>query len=573
MIVAGDTAGPLARTRPRPAFWPGLRAAASPLALLGLGIALLMAAPVLAVLWQAIAGAGSSTLGELASTVLPRMALTTVALALVVLAVVLPVGVGAAWLVAAFDFPGRRILSALLVLPLAMPAFVMAFAYTDFFDTSGPFQRALREATGWQVREYWFPDVRSLPFGGLFLGLALYPYVYAMARAAFAERSPSLAEASRTLGLSPLRTWWHAVWPVARPAIVAGCALVLMETLADFGTVSYFAIDTLSAGIYRAWQGYGDKVAAARLACALLAMVGVLVLLERRSRSRMAFHSRSLRPARPRRLSGWRAAAAPALLAVPVLLGFVLPAALLVRAWGAAGAPVDPRLWGWVGNTAMLAALGTALVVPLALAVAYAMRMARSRVVGAAATLASAGYAVPGTVLAVGLLTLLGPLDRAVGGLLLSASAAGVAYAYAVRFFSIGYQGLEAGLRRIPPSIDASARSLGRSPMGVLREIHWPLLRGSLGTAALLVAVDCLKELPATYALRPFDFDTLAVVAYQFASDERLEMAAAPSLLIVLVGLLPVSMLARSLAGQAAHPSRRRDSTAAVVSAGSGPVV
>lgn len=511
-------------------------------------VAALIAAPVLAVLWQAaFGGTQGNTLAELASTVLPRMVGDTIALGAVVLAVVLVLGVGCAWIVAAYEFPGRRLLTTMLLLPLAMPAFVMAFAYTDFLETSGPLQTALRAATGWQVRQYWFPDVRSLPFAGLFLGLALYPYVYALARASFAERSSSLTEAARTLGLGSVACWWRIVWPGARPAVAAGCALVLMETLADFGTVSYFAVDTLSAGVYRAWQGYGDQTAAARLACVLLMMVGALVWVERRQRRRMAFHVRAARPAVPRRLRGLRAAAAAGLLAVPVLLGFVLPAALLLRSMLRSGASLDGRLLQWAWNTAALAAVAAAVILPLGLLIAYAVRLSRLPLVGGAAAVASAGYAVPGMVLAVGLLTLLGPANQALGGILIGTSALGVIYAYGVRFFSIGYQGIEAGLRRVSPSMDATARSLGRAPWQVLRDVHWPLLRGSVLTATLLVFVDCLKELPATYALRPFDFDTLAVVAYQYASDERLEMAAAPALVIVLVGLVPVMLLARGL--------------------------
>ncbi len=504
------------------------------------------AAPIVVLLWIAVSPEGGwETLAHLALTVLPSTLLSSVALSAIVLAVVLLVGVGCGWLVAAYEFPGRRVLAWALVLPLAMPAFVMAYAYTDFLDTSGPLQTWLRSWTGWQVREYWFPDIRSLPGAGLFLGLALYPYVYMLARGAFAERSPSLGEAARSLGLGPRAAWWRVTWPVARPAVAAGCALVLMETLADFGTVTYFGVDTLTAGIYRSWQGMGDRIAAARLSFVLLALVGVLVLVERRQRARMRFYARAVKPAPRVRLTGWGAWRASLLAGVPVLLGFVAPALLLLRAWTAASAPLDERLAGWIGNSLLVAALASALIVPVALVIAYAARLARSRLVSVAVTLACGGYALPGIVIGIGLMVWIGAIDRALGMLFIGGTVAAVIYAYGVRFFSIAYQGLEAALSRISPSMDQSARSLGLGPLEVLREVHWPLLKPSLAASALLVFVDCLKELPATLVLRPFNFDTLAVSAYHFAADERLAEAALPSLLIVAAGLLPVLLLSR----------------------------
>ncbi len=286
------------------------RASASTLATLATIGALMTAAPIVVLFWLAGSPQGGwETLTHLALTVLPSALVNSLLLALIVLAVVLLVGVGCGWLVAAYDFPGRGWLAWALVLPLSMPAFVMAYAYTDFLDTSGPLQSWLRASTGWAVREYWFPDVRSLPGAGLFLGLALYPYVYMLARSAFVERSPSFGEAARSLGLGARAAWWRVIWPVARPAVAAGCALVLMETLADFGTVTYFGVDTLTAGIYRSWQGLGDKIAAARLSIVLLLFVGLLVFVERRQRARMRFYARSMKPAPRIRLSGWRGCA------------------------------------------------------------------------------------------------------------------------------------------------------------------------------------------------------------------------------------------------------------------------
>jgi iron(III) transport system permease protein len=518
--------------------------------------AAMTSAPILVLL--VLAGSpdgGWDTLRHLAATVLPAALASSLLLALIVLAVVLLIGVGTGWLIAAYEFPGRAFLSWALMLPLAMPAFVLAYGYTDFLDVSGPLQTWLREVTGWRIRSYWFPDVRSLPAAGVFLGLALYPYVYMLARNAFAERSASLAEAARSMGLSPGAAWLRVTWPVARPAVAAGCALVLMETLADFGVVSYFGVDTLTSAIYRAWQGLGDRVAAARLAFVLLGLVGVLVWLERRQRARMRFYARAPRPAPRIRLTarrGWLALCAGA---VPVLLGFVVPAILLVRAWLDAGLPFDPRLGAWVRNSLLLAGLATAMILPVALLTAYAMRVAGGRLVAVAVALACAGYALPGVVIGVGLMTWVGLVDRALGVMLLGGSAVAVVYAYGVRFFSIAYQGVEAALARVSPSMDQSARSLGLSPSEVLRAVHWPLLKPSLAGAGLLVFVDCLKELPATLVLRPFDFDTLAVSAYHFAADERLAEAALPSLLIVLAGLVPVLLLSRVSAGD---PRSRR---------------
>ncbi len=521
-------------------------------------MAVVVAAPLIALLWLAFgaapADADGGALAHLFGTVLPRYALTTALLALTVLAVVLLIGVGAGWLVAAYEFPGRGALAWLLVLPLAMPAFVMAYAYTDFLETYGPLQVWWRELTGLQVGQYWFPDIHSWRGAGVFLGLALYPYVYLLARAAFAERNASLAEAARSLGLSPRQVWWRVIWPVARPAVAAGSALAMMETLADFGTVSYFAVDSFTAGIYRAWQGMGDRVGAARLAAILVVVVVALLMIERRQRGRMQFHARQPRPAPRQRLSGWAAWRATLLCVVPIVLGFVLPASLLLRASLGVETGIDARLGQWVFNTALLSACGVAVVLPLAIVTAYAARLSNAWPLRVALSLANTGYAVPGVVLGVGLLILSGAVGRALTPLteslglpmlLAGGSAVAVVYAYAVRFFSVAFQGVDAGLKRISPSMDQSARSLGRRPYEVLRDVHWPLMRRTVGAAGLLVFIDCLKELPATLVLRPFNFDTLAVVTYQFASDERLAQAALPALLIVVVGVVPVVWLSR----------------------------
>jgi len=516
---------------------------------------LFIAAPLLALGVIALGGTDEkATIGHLIQTVLPGYLGMTVVLAVSVLLITVVIGVSTAWLVAAFEFPGRSVLAWFLVLPLAMPAFVMGYALTDFLAPAGPLQTGLRTLFGWSIGDYRFPEVHSWPMAAWCLGLALYPYVYLMARTAFAERSASMTEAARSLGLSSLQVWWRVTWPVARPAVAAGAVLVLMETLADFGTVSFFAVDTLTAGIYRAWQAMGDRTAAARLAIVLLSAVLILVWLERRSRGRMQFHSRVSRPAPRRRLKGSAAAWAFVVCILPGLFGFVLPAAILVgNAW-AAEHGFDVRLLSWVFNTTTLGGLGVMLTLPMALLAAYAMRVAPHAWVRWSVTAANAGYSIPGLVLGVGLLALLafvGRLLETVGAwfgsewLFAGAGVGAVLYAYVVRFFPVGYQGIDAGLRRISPSIDQSARSLGRSALAVLAEVHWPLMRRTIAVGALLVFVDCVKELPATLVLRPFNFDTLAVVAHHLAADERLAEAALPALLIVLVGLVPVIVLSR----------------------------
>ena len=523
----------------------------SPLVWFAVALALAIIAPLLALSGVALQPAPLDSLLHLVSTVLPRYAVTSVVLVVLVGALVLLLGVGAGWLVAAFEFPGRRFLEVGLILPLAMPAFVMAYAYTDFLDTSGSLQTWLRAVMGWQVGDYWFPQVRSLPAAALFLALALYPYVYMLARNAFAERSESLSDAARSLGLSAPEVWWRVSWPVARPAVAAGLALVTMETLADFGTVSFFAVDTFSAGIYRAWQGFGDRTGAARLSLLLVAVVLLLVWAERRQRGRMLFHARSSRPARVRPLSGLAGWSAGAACALPCLFGFALPALLLARQWWVSAGQIDSRLVQWAFNSALLSLAAVLIIVPMALAMAYAVRLHPSRWIRLLSGISGAGYALPGVVLGVGLLAVVGAIDQTLSAgttrFLIGGTAFAVVYAYCVRFFAVAQQGLDASLKRISPAMDASARTLGAGPFEVLRRVHWPLLKPSVASASLLVFVDCLKELPATLVLRPFNFDTLAVVAYQFAADERLVEAALPSLVIVLVGLLPVSILASGL--------------------------
>ncbi len=521
--------------------------------------AALILLPIFAVLASLLAPA-TEVWTHLAETALLSYVLNTGLLAIGVAFGVVSIGVLSAWLVSAYEFPGRRVLEWMLVLPFAMPAFVTAYAYTDWLQFSGPVQTALRHATGWQSREYWFPEIRSLPGAVAVLSFALYPYVYLLARAAFADTSRAALEAGRLAGCGAWASFFRIALPIARPAIVAGTALALMETLADFGTVSYFALEVFTTGIFKAWLSFGDPRAAAQLSACLLGLVALVLALERASRGRASYAAPARRPLPPQPLAGARAALAFAACAAPVVAGFLLPAVLLVHlALGDPAARPGPRLAALVANSFTLAAFAAAIGVALAVTMAYAARLARGRA-AVAVTLAnrtaSLGYAVPGAVIAVGILVPVARLDHwladlveaasgAKSGLFLTGTAAALVYAYLVRFLAVALQTVEAGLAAVTARMDDAARSLGASPGRVLARVHAPLLAPSLGAAALLLFVDVLKELPATFALRPFDFDTLAIEIYHLAKDERLAEAAVPSLVLVAVSVLPLVVLTR----------------------------
>jgi iron(III) transport system permease protein len=487
------------------------------------------------------------------ATALPAYVWNTVLLMLGVACGVISIGVLSAWLVTLYRFPARDVLEWTLMLPLAMPAYVMAYAYTDWLQFTGPVQTGLRELTGWSARDYWFPEIRSLGGAAAMLSFALYPYVYLIARTAFHDMPRSAIEAARLAGHGAWGAFFRVAVPLARPAIAAGATLALMEALADFGTVSYFALEVFTTGIFKAWFSLGDVVAAAQLSTCLLAFVLLVLVLERASRGRAAYHGVAPRKSvPPHRLTGAVAAAAFVACAAPVFFGFALPTLLLATlAWGEKGAYLGTRLVSLVGNSFSLAGMTALIAVGLGLLMAYAARITRGRWVGAANRIAALGYAVPGAVVAVGVLEPLGRFDNALAGwleatfgvkigLLLTGTVAALVYAYLVRLLAIALQTTEAGLAKITPSMEHAARSLGGTAAATLVRVHVPLLAGSLATAALLVFVDVLKELPATFALRPFNFDTLAIEAYNLAKDERLAEAAVPSLVIVAVGLLPV---------------------------------
>lgn len=520
-------------------------------------LAAVLVLPVLAVLaswvqWNAVS---QQILAEMAATVLPDYAWTTLRLCLMVTLGVVLVGTTSAAAVTLFDFPGRRTLEWALLLPLAMPAYVVAYAYTDFLQFSGPLQTGIRDTFGLQGRV--FPEIRSLWGAAWVFTFALYPYVYLLARTALGERAAHLMEAARLLNTPLARRIRKVALPLARPAVAAGAALALMETLADFGVVSYFGIQTFTAGIYKAWLAMDNRLAAAQLATMLLAVVALLLWLEQRSQRRMRFASgRSERSGtaetQPVALTGRARWLAWAVCGVPVLMGFVLPVLFMLRPLAADWSvlPWD-RFVQWSLHSVRLGAVTAVLALAVALALAFALRRTPDAVTRGVVQLASLGYAVPGAVIVVGILLPIGWLQAAAPqtgvGHLVTATALGLVWAYLVRFCAVALQSVQSGYSRIPASFDDSARMLGVGGLALLVRVHWPLLRRSTAAAALLVFVDVMKELPATLVLRPFNSDTLAVVAYQLARDERLGEAALPSLALVLVGLVPVILLSRTL--------------------------
>ncbi|MGO1117895.1 ABC transporter permease [Rhodovibrionaceae bacterium A322] len=523
-------------------------------------IALLFAIPVVTIAAYVLVPA-SPLWGHLVDTVLWDYLSNTLLLVLMVGCGVLLLGVPTAWLVTLYRFPGHRLFEVLLILPLAVPAYVMAYAYTDFLQFTGPPQTLLRELTGWGAREYWFPNVHSVEGAATMLTLVLYPYVYLLSRSAFLEQSVCALEVSRTLGCTPFQSFYRVALPLARPAIIGGMILALMETMADFGTVSYFGVQTFTTGIYRAWFSMGDPTAAAQLSSALLGLVALIILLERLNRGSRKYHHATNRYQQlpGYHLKGAAAAGAILLCALPVLLGFILPCWLLFTlAYDGGDAQLGHRYLELIGNSFSLSAITSACAVVLAVLVAYAVRLKPNLMVRSATRVASLGYAVPGSIIAIGVLVPFAWFDSQINhwasqtlgvstGLLLTGSLAALIFAYLVRFLAVALQSVESGLGKIRPSMDEAARSLGHGPFATLRDIHGPLMKGSLLTAALMVFVDVMKELPATLLMRPFNFDTLAVQAHNLASDERLSEAATPALTIVAVGLVPVILLSRAI--------------------------
>ncbi|MEQ3626391.1 MAG: iron ABC transporter permease [Marinobacter sp.] len=528
---------------------------------LGAGlIAALVLVPILAVVWMGFFPT-ENIWPHLLATTLPRYFRTTVILMLSVGVLAGAVGTGAAWLVTMYRFPGRRWIQWALFLPLAIPAYVGAYALVDFLEYAGPVQRALRALFGWQsARDYAFPEVRSLGAAIVVLAAALYPYVYLLARAAFREQSGGTYEVARALGAGPWRRFFRVGLPLARPAVAAGMAVAMMETVNDFGTVNYFAVQTLTTGIFTVWLEQFNAGGAAQIALVILGLVLLLALLERAGRRGLRFHrvARQTRPVTPEPLFGARGWLAAGLCLLPFVMGFVLPIGVIAsHAASSSEGWADPGLFRAAFNTVLTGGIAAFVTVAAALFMVYGVRLSGRRVPRLLLPITTIGYAAPGAVLAVGVLIPLAAADHKLAdgilaltgtdpGLILTGSAFAVVYAWGVRFFAIAQGAADGAMGRVSPSLPMAARSLGRTRRGVLSSVYLPLIRGSVGTALLLVFVDCVKELPATLILRPFGFDTLATRTYEKASLENLTDAAPAALMVSAVGLAAVVLLART---------------------------
>ena len=509
----------------------------------------------------AAAGGGLGTIATLWETVLPRYAATTALLCVIVGLGAAFIGSSTAWLVTTTEFPCRRLFEIALVLPLTYPAYVIAYAYTDLLDHPGLVQATLRDLMGWGPRDYWFPEIRSLGGVAAMLIFVLYPYVYLLARAAFLQQSSTAYAAARTLGQGPWGAFFRVSLPMARPAIAGGVLLALMETLADYGTAAYFGVQTFATGIYLSWVSLFDRAAAAQLALCLLVVALALAMMERRQRATRRHYNLGGRnePMKRAPLRGAAAVASMLCCGLPVLFGFFLPTIILIGlAWGSGEILFTPRYLGFLQHSLTLAGIAAVLTVTAATTMSFITRLQPTRPTRTATSIAGIGYAVPGGVIAVGLLYPFANFDNALDafmeanfgidtGLLITGSIWLMIVAYMVRFMAVALNAVDSGLETVNPNMDAAARTLGYGPFQTLRRIHIPIVRTSMLTALLIVFVDVMKELPATLILRPFNYDTLAVQAFRLASDERLQEAAAPSLVIGAVGLLPVALLIWSL--------------------------
>jgi iron(III) transport system permease protein len=523
-------------------------------------VTLLFAIPVLTV-FSFVLQENTDAWNHLVDTVLSDYIINSLILMLGVSFGTLSIGITTAWLTSICDFPGRKIFQWALLLPLAVPAYIIAYTYTGMLDFAGPVQSFIRELTGWRARDYWFPEIRSINGAWMMLSLVLYPYVYLLTRAAFLEQSSVTLEASRSLGMGAWRSFFSVALPMARPAIITGLSLALMETLADFGTVEYFGVQTFTTGIFRTWFGMGDPAAASQLASMLLMFVFVLIVMERLSRRQARYHQQIGRQAHAKRVklegkTGWLAFTA---CLIPLLLGFGLPfLQLLVWTIETAEEMINSDFYWLVANSLGLAIMTSVLALLLALFLAYGQRLKNTPLVKLLVRMSSMGYAVPGTVIAIGVVIPFAWFDNTLDGwtrehlnfstgLLLSGTLIALVFSYLVRFLAVSVGSVESSLGKIKPSMDDAARSMGYSPFQVLKKIHIPIMRSTLLTAILLVFVDILKELPATLLLRPFNFNTLAVRAYELAADERLADASSAAIMIVLTGIIPVILLSISI--------------------------
>ena len=498
---------------------------------------------------------------HLADTVLTDYIINSLILFVGVGSFSLILGVIPAWLVTMYRFPMSHYLEWALLLPMAIPAYIIAYSYTGMLDVAGPLQTSLREITGWQYRDYWFPEIRSLGGAITMLSLVLYPYIYLLARAAFIEQSVCVLEVSRTLGCNAIDAFRRVALPLARPAIMVGLSLVVMETLADYGTVQYFGVSVFTTGIFRTWFGLGNSLAAAQLSALLLVFVAVFLYLERRSRRQARFHHTSNRYSSlmQQQLNKGSGLCALVSCATPVLLGFIIPLLFLVNlALDTYSEVLGKDFYLLLFNSLLLAFATAILALLIALFMAYSNRNSASSINRFMVRFVSMGYAIPGAVIAVGVLIPFAWFDNTLdaflteyfsisSGLLISGTVVILIYAYLTRFLAVSINTVEAGLIKIKPTMDEVAKTIGMSPISIIKRIHMPMMRGSLLTALLLVFIDVLKELPVTLILRPFNFNTLAVRTYELANEERLADAAVPALAIVLAGVIPVIMISNSI--------------------------
>ncbi|MDO6590313.1 iron ABC transporter permease [Loktanella sp. D2R18] len=522
-------------------------------------IAVMVLIPIVAVIWFALTPT-ENIWPHLLRTTLPRYLTNTAVLMFSVGALTAMIGTGAAWMVVMYKFPGRRVLQWALLMPLAVPAYVGAYALVDFLEYAGPVQTTLREVMGWQTaRDYWFPGIRTRGAAILVLSMALYPYVYLLARAAFREQSGAAYEVAQALGAGTFGRFYRVGLPLARPAIAAGVAVVMMETVNDFGTVDYFAVQTLTTGIFSVWLQGGNLGGAAQLATCVLGLIILLVTLEKLSRRKSKFFgsARGQRPVTAVALHGWRAWAVTLCCLIPVIGGFILPVGVLMTHAFDAGQWVAPGLRRALFHTITVGGIAAVLTVLGGVFMVYGVRLSHKRLPALLMPVTAIGYAAPGAVLGLGILVPLAKFDNVVAdtfvrfgfgdpGLIFTGSAAALVLAYVVRFFAIGQGTADAALGRVSPSLPMAARSLGRSAGGTLKAVHLPLVKASIGSALLLVFVDCVKELPATLLLRPFSYETLATRVHAKASLENISQAAPAALMITLVGLGAVALLART---------------------------
>ncbi|HCJ4667563.1 ABC transporter permease [Vibrio parahaemolyticus] len=523
-------------------------------------ITLLLVLPILAIFYTAI-GETDNLFTHLMSTVMPTYIYNTVVLTIVVMGLSLIFGIPSAWLMAMCKLPTEKWLQWALVLPLAMPGYIIGYIFTDWFDFAGPIQIFLRDVTGWGPGEYWFPDIRTLPGATFVLSLVLYPYVYLLCRAAFMEQNVSLLQSARLLKCSPWESFWRISMPLVRPSIAVGLSLVAMETIGDFGTVSYFAVNTLTTAVYDTWLGYSNLNAAAKISAIMLLIVVLLLSTERYSRRKQKLFQSQFNSHEDFRyeLSGWKKWAALVWCWGLVAVAFILPLLQLIdysityfeQSW-------TPEFREYAWNSLVVSVIAAIIGVAVALIVNFTHRVNGKRESLAFMRLSSMGYAVPGTVLAIGVMVAVLFMDYRVNdiakamewgrpGLIFSGSMFALIFAMVVRFSAVAIGSIESNLNKISPSLDMASRTMGCTPNTMLWRVHFPLVKRGALIAALLVFIESMKELNASLLLRPFNFETLATYVYNFASDEHLELAALPAVLLVLVGLIPLVVVNRSL--------------------------